>query len=147
MTEEQRESSFDALAKGMASGSVSRGKALRLMGAALIGGTLAAVPGLALAKPKPGPPPGPPGGHGNPSGGHGNPSGNPGGGHGGGGGGGGGGEPVSCGQNLCTPSLSPLSPESDPCVATVCAADSYCCETSWDQQCVNEATSFCGCTC
>lgn len=50
MTEEQRESSFDALAKGMASGTVSRGKALRLMGAALVGGTLAAIPGIALAK-------------------------------------------------------------------------------------------------
>jgi hypothetical protein len=34
MTEETRESSFDALAKGMASGTVSRGRALRLMGAA-----------------------------------------------------------------------------------------------------------------
>ncbi len=40
MTEETRESSFDALAKGMASGTLSRGKALRLMGAALVGGTL-----------------------------------------------------------------------------------------------------------
>jgi len=49
MTEETRESSFDALAKGMASGTVSRGKALRLMGAALVGGTLASVPGIASA--------------------------------------------------------------------------------------------------
>ena len=51
MTEETRESSFDALAKGMASGTISRGKALRLMGAALLGGTLASVPGIASAKP------------------------------------------------------------------------------------------------
>ncbi len=43
MTEETRESSFDALAKGMASGTVSRGRALRLMGAALVGGTLASL--------------------------------------------------------------------------------------------------------
>jgi hypothetical protein len=43
------EGSFDELAKGLASGTVSRGKALRLMGAALIGGTLASIPGVALA--------------------------------------------------------------------------------------------------
>jgi hypothetical protein len=43
MTEEQRVSSFDAVAKGLASGTVSRGKAFRLMGAALVGGTLASV--------------------------------------------------------------------------------------------------------
>ncbi len=51
MTEETREHSFDALAKGMASGTVSRGQALRLMGAALVGGTLASIPGIASAKP------------------------------------------------------------------------------------------------
>jgi hypothetical protein len=33
---ERRESSFDELARGLASGEVSRGKALRLMGAALL---------------------------------------------------------------------------------------------------------------
>ena len=37
------ESSFDELASGLASGSLTRGKALRLMGAALLGGTLASV--------------------------------------------------------------------------------------------------------
>jgi hypothetical protein len=40
MTDQTRERSFDALARGLASGEVSRGKALRLMGAALVGGTL-----------------------------------------------------------------------------------------------------------
>jgi hypothetical protein len=43
--------SFDELASGLASGSISRGKALKLMGAALLGGTLASIPGLACAKP------------------------------------------------------------------------------------------------
>jgi hypothetical protein len=38
-----REHSFDELTRGMASGSISRGKALRLMGAALVGGTLASL--------------------------------------------------------------------------------------------------------
>jgi hypothetical protein len=34
---------FDELATGLASGSISRGKALKLMGAALLGGTLASL--------------------------------------------------------------------------------------------------------
>jgi hypothetical protein len=49
MSPEARERSFDALATGLASGSISRGRALRLMGAALVGGTLASFPGVALA--------------------------------------------------------------------------------------------------
>jgi hypothetical protein len=43
MTREAREHSFDALARGLASGSISRGRALKLMGAALVGGTLASL--------------------------------------------------------------------------------------------------------
>jgi hypothetical protein len=43
MARETAESSFDELARGLASGSISRGRALRLMGAALVGGTLASV--------------------------------------------------------------------------------------------------------
>jgi hypothetical protein len=43
MSPEARESSFDELARGLASGSLSRRKALRLMGAALVGGTLASL--------------------------------------------------------------------------------------------------------
>lgn len=50
--------SLDSLAKDLANGSVSRRKALRLMGGALLGGTLASIPGMAWAKPKPPPPPG-----------------------------------------------------------------------------------------
>ena len=55
MSPEARERSFDALAKGLASGTVSRGKALKLMGATLVGGALASVPGIAWAAPKPRP--------------------------------------------------------------------------------------------
>lgn len=40
MARQTTESSFDELTRGLASGSVTRGKALRLMGAALVGGTL-----------------------------------------------------------------------------------------------------------
>ena len=46
--------SFDELAKGLAGGTLSRGKMLKMMGAALFGGAVASIPGVALAKPKPG---------------------------------------------------------------------------------------------
>jgi hypothetical protein len=45
------ETSLDELAKGLASGRVSRSKALRLMGGALVGAALASVPGVAWAAP------------------------------------------------------------------------------------------------
>jgi hypothetical protein len=48
------EHSLDALARGLADGTVSRRKALRLMGGVLLGGTFASIPGIAWAKPKPG---------------------------------------------------------------------------------------------
>ena len=49
-----REGSLDELATGLGlpSGNFSRGKALRIMGAALVGGALAAFPGAAWAKEK-----------------------------------------------------------------------------------------------
>jgi hypothetical protein len=43
------ELSLDELAKGLASGTLSRGKALRWMGGALLGAALASFPGVALA--------------------------------------------------------------------------------------------------
>ena len=45
-----REGSFAELAKGLPSGNFSRGKALRIFGAALVGGALAAFPGAAWSK-------------------------------------------------------------------------------------------------
>jgi Stigma-specific protein, Stig1 len=45
----REESFFDELARGLADGSVTRGKALRLMGGALVGAALASVPGVAWA--------------------------------------------------------------------------------------------------
>jgi Stigma-specific protein, Stig1 len=41
--------SFDELARALASGILSRGKALRLMGGLLVGGTLGSIPGVAWA--------------------------------------------------------------------------------------------------
>jgi hypothetical protein len=52
MSPEARERSFDELARGLANGSVSRRKALRLMGAALVGGALASIPGAAFGAPQ-----------------------------------------------------------------------------------------------
>jgi hypothetical protein len=50
MSPEARDHSFDELTRGLASGTISRGKALRLMGAAFVGGALASIPGIASAK-------------------------------------------------------------------------------------------------
>ena len=52
MSEETRERSFDELARGLSSGTLSRRKVLRLMGAALFGGALASIPGVASARPR-----------------------------------------------------------------------------------------------
>lgn len=43
MSPEAREHSFDELTRGLASGTLSRGRALRLMGAAVVGGALASL--------------------------------------------------------------------------------------------------------
>jgi len=50
MAQQKMENTFDQLAKGLSSGEVSRGKALRLMGAALVGGVLASIPRVAAAQ-------------------------------------------------------------------------------------------------
>ena len=42
----ERERSFDALARGLANGGLSRSQALRLLGGALLGGAVASVPGV-----------------------------------------------------------------------------------------------------
>ncbi|HEX2740455.1 MAG TPA: hypothetical protein VHM69_08415 [Rubrobacter sp.] len=43
MSQQTTNRTFDELARGLASGSITRGKALKLMGAALLGGTLASL--------------------------------------------------------------------------------------------------------
>jgi hypothetical protein len=47
------EHSFDELARGLATGSVSRRRALKLMGGALLGGMLASIPGVAVSQTSP----------------------------------------------------------------------------------------------
>ena len=61
----------------------------------------------------------------------------------GGGGGGGGG---SCDHSPCSTGGA-LDASCDSCAATVCQADSYCCNNSWDDVCVDEAAQMCGSTC
>ena len=48
-----RDGSFYELAKGLASSNFSRGQALRIMGAALVGGALASFPGAAWSQQQP----------------------------------------------------------------------------------------------
>jgi hypothetical protein len=49
MATQTTESSLDELAKGLATGTLSRGKAIRWMGGALLGAALASLPGMAWA--------------------------------------------------------------------------------------------------
>jgi hypothetical protein len=41
----------------------------------------------------------------------------------------------------------PLGDDCDPCIASICAADPFCCTSSWDAICVGEVESVCGLTC
>ncbi|TPX47668.1 hypothetical protein CcCBS67573_g10236 [Chytriomyces confervae] len=52
----------------------------------------------------------------------------------------------TCAHSICT-SGGKLSSTCDSCVAKICAADSYCCNTSWDSICVGEVASICNQTC
>lgn len=51
-----------------------------------------------------------------------------------------------CAHPICAVGES-LAPACDPCAATVCAADPYCCSDNWDATCVGEVTSICGTSC
>jgi hypothetical protein len=53
VTSASSKSSFDELAKGLAHGTISRSRALRMLGAALLGGAFASIPGAAWAACKP----------------------------------------------------------------------------------------------
>lgn len=55
---------------------------------------------------------------------------------------GGGGMTGSCTHDACTPG-DKLGTNCGTCEANVCAVDSYCCDTAWDQTCVNEADQYC----
>lgn len=53
----------------------------------------------------------------------------------------------NCGvSDLCSVHTSPLPPDCDPCVESICAnpLTAKCCSTSWDQDCVNAVYLICG---
>jgi hypothetical protein len=52
----------------------------------------------------------------------------------------------TCEHELCETGVA-LDPTCDPCVADVCNADSFCCDTEWDSICVGEAEDICGLDC
>ncbi len=52
----------------------------------------------------------------------------------------------SCSHDVCEAGVA-LPSSCDDCAAAVCAADSYCCTSSWDSSCVGEVASYCGFTC
>ncbi|TSC29297.1 hypothetical protein [Corallococcus sp. Z5C101001] len=53
---------------------------------------------------------------------------------------------LACVHGECA-SGQALAQNCSSCVNTVCAVDGYCCTTSWDTICVNEAKQMCGKTC
>jgi hypothetical protein len=57
-----------------------------------------------------------------------------------------GGGTSSCAHPICSAGAK-LAKSCDPCATKICAADSYCCATSWDSVCVGEVKSICGETC
>ena len=57
----------------------------------------------------------------------------------------GGGGPGGC-HEVCA--IGPaLDKACDPCAGTLCAADDFCCSTTWDEQCVSEVAQYCGQDC
>jgi hypothetical protein len=55
-------------------------------------------------------------------------------------------DPPECEHDLCTLGAALLA-ECDPCADSVCAADIYCCETEWDEACVEQVATVCGESC
>jgi hypothetical protein len=58
----------------------------------------------------------------------------------------------TCTHTVCTEGAALTASCDDPpvspsCVAAVCAADSYCCDTLWDSVCVGEVDDYCFATC
>ncbi|KAJ3206007.1 hypothetical protein HDU83_003938 [Entophlyctis luteolus] len=49
----------------------------------------------------------------------------------------------TCAHSVCKVGAA-LTANCDACAAAVCAADTFCCNTAWDAQCVKEARQSCG---
>lgn len=52
----------------------------------------------------------------------------------------------TCDHDVCETGTA-MDPSCGACAAEVCANDSYCCETEWDDMCVGEVDEFCATTC
>jgi hypothetical protein len=53
----------------------------------------------------------------------------------------------ACAHDLCVAGASLRRVcGTDECARDVCATDPYCCDTAWDETCVQEAVTTCGCT-
>jgi hypothetical protein len=52
----------------------------------------------------------------------------------------------TCAHAICTAG-SALESTCSSCTTEVCSSDSYCCNTKWDTQCVDEVASICNDTC
>ena len=52
----------------------------------------------------------------------------------------------ACTHDICTEGVA-LSPSCDPCVATICALDPFCCDTAWDGKCTAAVVTACGLSC
>jgi hypothetical protein len=53
---------------------------------------------------------------------------------------------VAGSHGMCNPG-GPLSASMDPCVATICASDAFCCNFLWDPACVAKVPTMCGKSC
>jgi hypothetical protein len=53
----------------------------------------------------------------------------------------------ACAHDKCVTGGKLSADCADPCVAKICAADPYCCNTAWDSYCVNAVEPICGATC
>lgn len=53
---------------------------------------------------------------------------------------------TTCDHDVCVTG-TPLGAQCSQCAATVCMADGFCCNQSWDGICVQEAQSLCGAAC
>jgi hypothetical protein len=57
-----------------------------------------------------------------------------------------GGGPAGGCHDVCQ-SGAAMDKSCDPCATTLCAADDFCCSTTWDEQCVSEVGQYCGQMC
>ena len=53
---------------------------------------------------------------------------------------------LACSHPICATGVA-LVATCDPCATALCAADPYCCSTTWDGTCVGEVTAICGLSC